>query len=260
MGQISTATSATTLYETAPPVLQQDQKGEEGTSTWLDLCPTPSTKDVTTVTTTNDGGSFTDPLLLNQPPSSGDQESGDKRSSSSTSSNQHSKLRVLLFDMEDEDEEDAVVTETETMAGGEEELDSAGVESRGNSSEVVQLDKSKESRLFKGCSVVGSTASLPTAIVAPTAFSIAMTASTGVTNNTNNGNSCGGSSSNSGSPLTCCNAEEGTKDSLKEKPMTPLSAAKRKRLSPISGHGQQANGFHSSTSASASVGPYSTEI
>ncbi|VDK41647.1 unnamed protein product [Taenia asiatica] len=252
MGQISTATSTTTLYDTAPPVLQQDQKEEEGTSTWLDLCPTPSTKDVTTAITTTDGGSFADPLPLSQPPSSGDQESGDKRSSPSTSSNQHSKLRVLLFDVEDEDEEEAILPETGTMAVGEGELESTGVEARGNSSENVQLDKSKEGRLFKGCSVVGSTASLPTAIVAPTAFSIAMTASNGVTNNTNNGNSCGGSSSNSGSPRTCCNAEEGTRDSLKEKPMTPLSAAKRKRLSPVSGHGQQANGFHSSTSTSAS--------
>lgn len=238
--------SVSTNYDSTPSVLQQqqtEQNGEEETSSWLEFCSPPNTVTMDASNGSNRSGSFVEPLPpAQQSQSNVDQEISDRKSSNS-STNQHSKLRVLLFDMEDEDAlEEEAVPYAETMTVGNTDLDSSHVDSRGTTSEAVQLDKLKEGRLFKGCSAVVTTNSIPTAIVAPTAFSIATTNSANV--NSTNSAVCGSSSSNTGSPA-CCNSDELAKESLKDKSNTPLSANKRK-------HGQE-NGFHSSNSGSASV-------
>uniref|UniRef100_A0A0R3TAC5 Homeodomain-interacting protein kinase 2 n=1 Tax=Rodentolepis nana TaxID=102285 RepID=A0A0R3TAC5_RODNA len=221
-------------YDSAPQILQHqqaDQKPDEENSALVDFChPNSASKDGSNGM--NGSVSFVEPHATVQQPqnNSGDQEQNEKKSSNS-STNQHSKLRVLLFDMEDEDEiDDEAIPHTESMTVGDSNLDFSRVDSRETASESVQLDKSKDGRLFKGCSAVGTTANLPTAIVAPTAFSIAANGS-----NPNYGSS--GSTTNSPS---CCNSDEMSNEYGKEKPQTPLSASKRK-------HGQE-SGFNSSNS------------
>lgn len=223
--EVGQLTSVTNLYDTTSSMLTQEQKAEEETSTWLDFCIDNSTKDISA--TGNSSGSFAEPL----PPSnqavqhSGDQEVGDKRSSNST--NQHSKLRGLLFDMEDEeDEEDEVrLPDAESMAVRDVDLDSTRVISHGSTGEMVQSEKMKNERLSKG-----ATTGLPTAIVVPTAYSISTTVSNGVPSNT-------------ASPLTCCNVDDTTKEGMKEESTISLAASKRK-------HGHQESGYSLSISVS----------
>ncbi len=186
-----------------PPALHAEthtSKPDDDPTSWIDFCPTPP----------KEPASFIDPI---PPPASAQplqsqHDDGDKKSSSS-SANQHSKLRVLLFDMEDDEDEEDHGASTTTPGNHGDDIDD-------------NADKHKDDRLFKRKeTVVSSTSSLPTAIVAPTAFSIA-----------------GGSSGDVGT-IGCSSVDELAKEVRKEKPATTIAAAKRRRQSPMGVYSQQ---------------------
>lgn len=134
-----------------------------------------------------------------------------------TTTNHHSKLRVLLFDVEEDEEGEEEGNEVE------EECEEA--ETHQNKKTFARqtedtIDKRKDDRLFKivpGTEVVPTTiASVPTAIVAPTNFSVAETKT-----------------------QIIMDALTKEPSARRDQPGTPISAVKRRRQSPIVSYGQQ---------------------